>query len=56
MGLDKLTSKLQEALQAGQRLASQSAHAELKSEHVLLSLTQQEGGLRPRFWRRREWS
>ncbi len=45
MGLDKLTNKLQEALQAGQRLASQSAHAELKSEHVLLSLTQQEGGI-----------
>lgn len=45
MGLDKLTNKLQEALQAGQRLASQSAHAELKSAHVLLSLIQQEGGI-----------
>jgi len=45
MGLDKLTIKLQEALQAGQRLASQSAHPELKSVHVLLSLLQQEGGV-----------
>ena len=45
MGLDKLTNKLQEALQSGQRLASQSAHPELKSAHVLLSLLQQEGGI-----------
>jgi ATP-dependent Clp protease ATP-binding subunit ClpB len=45
MGLDKLTNKLQEALQAGQRVASQSAHPELKSAHVLLSLLQQEGGI-----------
>ncbi|MDB6076934.1 MAG: ATP-dependent chaperone ClpB, partial [Akkermansiaceae bacterium] len=45
MGLDKITTKLQEALQAGQRLASKSAHPELKSAHVLLSLLQQEGGI-----------
>ena len=45
MGLDKLTNKLQEALQAAQRLASRSAHAELKSVHVLLALLQQEGGV-----------
>ena len=38
MGLEKLTTKLQEALQAAQRLASKSAHAELKSAHVLLAL------------------
>ncbi|MGB1259318.1 MAG: ATP-dependent chaperone ClpB [Akkermansiaceae bacterium] len=45
MGLDKITTKLQEALQAAQQLASRSAHAELKSMHVLLSLIQQEGGI-----------
>jgi ATP-dependent Clp protease ATP-binding subunit ClpB len=45
MALDKLTLKLQEALQAGQRLASKSSHAELKSAHVLLALLQQEGGI-----------
>ena len=45
MGLEKLTIKLQEALQAAQRLASKSAHAELKSAHVLLELIQQEGGI-----------
>ena len=45
MGLDKLTVKLQEALQAAQRLASKSAHPELKSAHVLLELLQQEDGI-----------
>jgi ATP-dependent Clp protease ATP-binding subunit ClpB len=45
MGLEKLTIKLQEALQSAQRLASKSAHAELKSAHVLLELVQQEGGI-----------
>jgi ATP-dependent Clp protease ATP-binding subunit ClpB len=45
MGLDKITTKFQEAIQAAQQLASRSAHAELKSLHVLLSLLQQEGGI-----------
>ncbi|MCU0795848.1 MAG: ATP-dependent chaperone ClpB [Akkermansiaceae bacterium] len=45
MGLDKITTKLQEALQSAQRLASKSAHPELKSPHVLLALMQQEGGI-----------
>ncbi|MEP4079780.1 ATP-dependent chaperone ClpB [Haloferula sp.] len=45
MGLDKITTKLQEALQAAQQLASKSAHPELKSIHVLFSLLQQEGGI-----------
>ena len=45
MGLEKITQKLQEALQHGQSLASKSAHAELKSAHVLLALLQQEGGI-----------
>ncbi|MES2997555.1 MAG: ATP-dependent chaperone ClpB [Verrucomicrobiota bacterium] len=45
MGLEKITQKLQEALQTGQSLASRSAHAELKGNHVLLALLQQEGGI-----------
>ncbi|MGA0853828.1 MAG: Clp protease N-terminal domain-containing protein, partial [Luteolibacter sp.] len=45
MGLEKITRKLQEALQAAQGIASKSAHAELKSAHVLLALLQQEGGI-----------
>jgi ATP-dependent Clp protease ATP-binding subunit ClpB len=45
MGLDKMTQKLQEALQQAQRLASKSTHAELKSGHVLQTLLEQEGGI-----------
>jgi ATP-dependent Clp protease ATP-binding subunit ClpB len=45
MGLDKLTMKMQEALQGAQGLAAKSAHAELKSSHVLLTLLGQEGGV-----------
>jgi len=45
MGLEKLTQKLQEALQSAQGIASKSAHSELKSHHVLLALLQQEGGI-----------
>jgi ATP-dependent Clp protease ATP-binding subunit ClpB len=45
MALDKLTQKLQEALQTAQGLASKSSHPELKSAHVLLALLQQESGI-----------
>ncbi len=45
MGLEKITQKLQEALQSAQGLASKSSHPELKSAHVLLALLQQEGGI-----------
>ena len=45
MGLEKMTQKLREALQSAQSIASKSAHAELKSLHVLLALLQQEGGV-----------
>ncbi len=45
MALDKLTQKLQEALQQAQGLASKSSHPELRSTHVLLALLQQEGGI-----------
>ena len=45
MGLEKITQKLQEALQSAQSLAAKSAHSEVKSAHVLLALLQQEGGI-----------
>ncbi|MCU0780159.1 MAG: ATP-dependent chaperone ClpB, partial [Akkermansiaceae bacterium] len=45
MGLEKITRKLQEALQTAQGLAAKSAHPELQSLHVLLALLQQEGGV-----------
>ena len=45
MGLDKLTAKLQAALQQAQQTAMKSAHPELKGNHVLLALLTQEGGI-----------
>lgn len=45
MGLDKLTAKLQAALQKAQQTAGKSAHPELKGNHVLLALLTQEGGI-----------
>jgi len=43
--MNKLTTKLQEALQNAQQLALRSAHPELRSTHLLLALLQQEGGI-----------
>jgi ATP-dependent Clp protease ATP-binding subunit ClpB len=45
MRMNKLTIKLQEALQSAQQFGMRSAHAELKSTHILLALLQQEGGI-----------
>jgi len=43
--MNKLTTKLQEALQSAQQFALRSAHPELRSTHLLLALLQQEGGI-----------
>lgn len=43
--MQKLTIKLQEALQLAQQLAVKSAHPELKGNHVLYELLKQEGGI-----------
>ncbi|MGA0845287.1 MAG: ATP-dependent chaperone ClpB [Luteolibacter sp.] len=45
MRLEKLTQKFQEALHAAQGIASKSAHSEMNSNHVLLAMLQQEGGV-----------
>ncbi len=45
MTLNKLTTKMQEALQEGQEIANSYGHAEIAPAHVILSLTRQEGGL-----------
>ncbi|MCF7731775.1 MAG: ATP-dependent chaperone ClpB [Akkermansiaceae bacterium] len=45
MGLEKITQKLQEALQNAQSIAAKSAHSELNSLHLLMALLQQEGGV-----------
>ncbi len=47
MGIDKLTHKLQEAIQQAQQLALRSQHPELKNTHLLLSLLNQREGIVP---------
>ena len=45
MRLDRLTQKMQEALQAAQEAASQANHSEISNEHLLLALLEQPDGL-----------
>src|SRR6478735_2394244 len=48
MRLDRLTQKMQEALQAAQEMAAQGSHSEISNEHLLLALLgQPEGLVRP---------
>ncbi len=50
MNPNQFTNKLQEALQAGQSLAGEFSHQELKAGHLLLALLDQADGLaRPLF-------
>ncbi|MEQ1859000.1 MAG: ATP-dependent chaperone ClpB [Chthoniobacteraceae bacterium] len=45
MRLDRLTQKMQEALQTAQSAAADRSHSELDNEHVLLALLDQPDGL-----------
>src|SRR5660397_278229 len=45
MQLDKFTLKAQEALSEAQQLAESQNHAQLETEHLLVALLNQEGGL-----------
>ena len=47
MQLDKLTTRMQQALQAGQTIAADHHHQELLGAHVMLALLEQEGGFMP---------
>jgi ATP-dependent Clp protease ATP-binding subunit ClpB len=49
MEMNKLTKKSQEALQEAQSIASRNGQTETESEHLLLALLTQEGGLIPRL-------
>lgn len=45
MRMDKMTVKAQEALQDAQAFASERGHQNIDSEHLLLALVRQEGGV-----------
>ncbi|MDX2089000.1 MAG: ATP-dependent chaperone ClpB [Kofleriaceae bacterium] len=49
MKLDKLTVKAQEAIAASREAAIAKNHAEVRPEHLLLALLDQEGGVVPRI-------
>jgi ATP-dependent Clp protease ATP-binding subunit ClpB len=49
MKLDKLTVKAQEAISASRDAAMSLHHAEVRPEHLLLALLEQEGGVVPRI-------
>ncbi len=49
MDLQKFTEKCQEALKSAQNIALKNNHQEVDSEHLLLSLGTQHGGLFPRL-------
>ncbi len=45
MRLDRLTEKSQEALQNAQSIAQERSHGQIESEHLLLALLDQSGGI-----------
>jgi ATP-dependent Clp protease ATP-binding subunit ClpB len=49
MKLDKLTVKAQEAIAASRDVAMSLHHAEVRPEHLLVALLEQEGGVVPRI-------
>src|SRR3954453_4268620 len=49
MKLDKLTVKAQEAIAASRDIAMSLHHAEVRPEHLLVALLEQEGGVVPRI-------
>ena len=52
MDMNQLTVKAREAMQAAQVKAVRCGHQEVDSEHVLMALLEQEGGLVPRLLER----
>ena len=52
MNLNKFTEKAQEAVIQAQALASESSHAQIEPEHLLVTLTEQPGGVVPSVLRK----
>src|SRR5687767_6393870 len=52
MNLNKFTEKAQEAVVAAQALASELYHAQIEPEHLLVTLTEQQGGVVPSVLRK----
>ena len=52
MNLNKFTEKAQEAVIAAPSLASEMSHAQVEPEHLLVTLTEQQGGVVPSVMRK----
>jgi len=52
MNINRLTEKAQEAVVTAQNLATQMNHAEVAPEHLLVALTEQDGGIVPSILRK----
>ena len=52
MDFNKLTEKSQAAVAEAQALATRQGHQQVESEHLLLALLEQEGGLTETIWSR----
>ena len=52
MNLHKLTEKAQEAVMTAQNLATESSHAEVTPEHLLVALAEQQDGIVPSVLRK----
>jgi ATP-dependent Clp protease ATP-binding subunit ClpB len=52
MNLNKYTEKAQEAVLTAQRLASESSHAQIEPEHLLVALVEQREGVVPEVLRK----
>src|SRR5687767_6494176 len=52
MNLNKFTEKAQEAVVSAQALASELSHAQIEPEHLLVTLTEQQGGVVPSVFRK----
>src|SRR5204863_3344200 len=52
MNLNKFTEKAQEAVVTAQNLATDLRHSEITPEHLLVALTDQEGGIVPSVLRK----
>ena len=52
MNLNKFTEKAQEAIVAAPQLASEMSHAQVEPEHLLVTLSEQAGGVVPSVFRK----
>ena len=50
--LQKMTNKSQEAMQAAAQMAEAQKNSMVEPEHLLVALTEQEGGLVPGYLRK----